>query len=129
MDNHPVVFYDGVCGLCDRSIQFIIRHDRKRVIRYAALQSDIAHKTLGEHITFDSFIFYENGKAYYRSTAALRVLKTLGGLWSMAYVLMIVPAFIRNVVYDFVARNRYGWFGKFDQCKVPTPGQRSLFID
>lgn len=129
MDNHPVVFYDGVCGLCDRSVQFTIRHDSKRVFRYAALQSDIAHQTLGEHITFDSFIYYENGKAFYRSTAALKVLKKLGGIWSLLYVFILVPAFIRNAVYDFIADNRYKWFGKFDSCKIPTPEQRALFLD
>lgn len=129
MDNHPVVFYDGVCGLCDRSVQFIIKHDRKRGIRYAALQSPIAQQTLGQHITFDSFVFYEKGKAYYRSTAALKVLKQLGGPWRLLYGFIIVPAFIRNAVYDFIARNRYQWFGKFDSCKIPTPEQRALFLD
>lgn len=129
MDNYPVVFYDGFCGLCDRSVQFTIRHDRKRVFRYAALQSDMAHQTLGDHIAFDSFVYYENGKAFYRSTAALKVLKKLGGLWSLLYVFILVPAFIRNAVYDFIASNRYKWFGKFDSCKIPTPEQKALFLD
>lgn len=129
MEKHPVVFYDGVCGLCDRSIQFIIQRDRQRVFRYAALQSDIARKTLGQSITFDSFILFENGVAYDRSTAALKVLKKLGGLWSLLYIFIIIPPIIRNAVYDFVARNRYEWFGKFESCKIPTPEQRSLFLD
>lgn len=129
MEKHPIVFYDGVCGLCDRSIQFIIQRDRKGIFRYAALQSDVALKTLGESISFDSFVLYENGVAYYRSTAALKVLKKLGGLWSLLYVLIIIPPVIRNAVYDFVARNRYKWFGKFDSCKIPTKEQRALFLD
>lgn len=129
MEKHPIVFYDGVCGLCDRSIQFIIQRDCQRVFRYAALQSDVALKTLGQSITFDSFVLYENGVAYYRSTAALKVLKKLGGFWSLLYILIIIPPFIRNAVYDFVARNRYKWFGKFDSCKIPTAEQRSLFLD
>jgi predicted DCC family thiol-disulfide oxidoreductase YuxK len=126
---HPIIFYDGVCGLCDRSIQFIMLHDKKKVFRFAALQSDFAAKTLGENLTFDSFIYYHNGKAFYRSSAALHMFKMLGGRWSLLYGFMIVPPFIRNGVYDFVARNRYKWFGKFDSCKIPTPEQRALFLD
>jgi predicted DCC family thiol-disulfide oxidoreductase YuxK len=129
MTEHPIIFYDGVCGLCDHSVQFIIKHDKKRVFRFATLQSDFAHKVLGESITFDSFVFYENGKAAYRSTAALKMFRKLGSAWSLLYAFMIVPPFIRNGVYDFVARNRYKWFGQFDSCKIPTPEQRALFLD
>lgn len=129
MDNHPIVFFDGVCGLCDRSVQFTISHDKKRVFRYATLQSEIARQMLGEQITFESFILYENGKVFYRSTAALKVAEKLGGFWRLLYVFMLVPAFIRNGVYDFIAKNRYKWFGKFDSCKIPTPEQRALFLD
>lgn len=127
--DHPVIFYDGVCGLCDRSVQFIIRHDRKQVFRFAALQSAYAAKTLGSNITFDSFIYYHHEKVAYRSSAALHVFKKLGGLWSLLFVLIIIPPFIRNAVYDMVARNRYKWFGRFDSCKVPTKEQRALFLD
>lgn len=77
----------------------------------------------------DSFVLYQNGKVYKRSTAALKVLMLLGGFWKLAGIFWIVPAFLRNAVYDFIARNRYQWFGKFDQCKIPTPEQRSLFLD
>jgi predicted DCC family thiol-disulfide oxidoreductase YuxK len=126
---HPIIFYDGECGLCDRSIQFVMRHDKKRRFRFAALQSDFAAKTLGKDLTFDSFVFYEHGKARYRSSAALHMFRTLGGAWSLLYGLMIIPPFIRNAVYDFVARNRYKWFGKYDSCKIPTPEQRALFLD
>lgn len=126
--DHPIIFYDGVCGLCDRSIQFILKHDHKRVFRYAALQSDFAKQTLGDQLAFDSFVYYDKGKVFYRSTAALKMFKALGGGWSLLYGFMVVPAFIRNAVYDFVARNRYKWFGKFDSCKIPTPEQRALFL-
>jgi predicted DCC family thiol-disulfide oxidoreductase YuxK len=129
MTEHPIIFYDGVCGLCDHSVQFIIKHDKRRVFRFATLQSDFAHKVLGENITFDSFVFYENGKAAYRSTAALKMFSKLGGAWSLLYAFMIVPPFIRNGVYDFIARNRYKWFGQFDSCKIPTPEQKALFLD
>lgn len=129
MVNHPIIFYDGVCGLCDQSVQFILKHDTKRVFRYATLQSDFAHVVLGETISFDSFIMYENGKASYRSSAALKVFSKLGGAWKLLYVFMLVPPFVRNGVYDFIAKRRYKWFGKFDSCKIPTPEQKALFLD
>jgi predicted DCC family thiol-disulfide oxidoreductase YuxK len=127
--DHPIIFYDGTCGLCDRSIQFVMKHDKKQAFRFAALQSEFATKTLGQNLTFDSFIFYYKGKVAYRSSAALHMFKTLGGLWSLLYAFIIVPPFIRNAVYDFVARNRYKWFGKYDSCKIPAPEHRALFLD
>ena len=87
------MFYDGVCGLCDRSVQVIIKHDRKRVFRYAALQSNAARQLLGEPIAFDSFILFENGNIYTRSTAALRVVRKMGGIWSLLYAFIIIPRF------------------------------------
>ena len=127
--NQPIVFYDGVCGLCDHSVQFIIKRDTRHKFRYATLQSDFAKQTLGSSISFDSFVLFENGKAFYRSTAALKMFQQLGGIWILLYAFIIVPPFIRNGVYDFVARNRYKWFGKLDSCKIPTPEQRELFLD
>jgi predicted DCC family thiol-disulfide oxidoreductase YuxK len=129
MTNHPIVFYDGVCGLCDRSVQFVIKRDKKRVFRYATLQSEFAHQVLGENITFDSFVLYDKGKVYFRSSAALKTFSQLTGLWPLTYVLMIIPPFIRNGVYDFIASHRYKWFGKFDSCKIPTAAQKELFLD
>lgn len=126
--NHPVLFYDGVCGLCDRSVQFVLRHDKRRQFRFATLQSDLAFQTLGAGHSYDSLILYEQGKITYRSTAALRILKILGGGWSILYALMIVPPFIRNGVYDMVARNRYKWFGKLDACRIPTSEEKAQFL-
>jgi predicted DCC family thiol-disulfide oxidoreductase YuxK len=128
-DNHPIIFYDGVCGLCNKSVQFLIKRDRMQKLRYAALQSHIASAYLGDNITFDSFILYENGKMYKQSTAALKALAHLGGWWKLSTILFIVPLILRDAVYDFVARKRYKWFGKYDSCKIPTPDQRKLFID
>jgi predicted DCC family thiol-disulfide oxidoreductase YuxK len=128
-ENNPIIFYDGVCGLCDRSVQFIIKQDKKKIFRFATLQSEFARKNLGDAITFDSFVFYENGNASYQSTAALMMFKKLGGLWSGLYIFIIVPAFIRNAIYNYVAKNRYKWFGKFDSCKIPSQEQRALFLD
>ena len=127
--NNPVIFYDGVCALCNNSVQFVIKRDRKKIFRYAALQSAYAQQELGNSIQFDSFVLWYNGKLYTRSTAALKVLWLLGGVWALGYVLMIIPAFIRNAVYDWVARNRYRWFGKYESCPIPTAEQRALFLD
>jgi predicted DCC family thiol-disulfide oxidoreductase YuxK len=127
--DHPIVFYDGVCGLCDKSVQFLIARDKHQKLRYAALQSDFAQNILGEHLKMDSFIFYKNSKAYTQSTGALKALKEIGGAWNMVYVFFIIPRFIRDAVYVWIARNRYKWFGKFDTCKVPSPQQRKLFLD
>ncbi|MCU0441256.1 MAG: DCC1-like thiol-disulfide oxidoreductase family protein [Bacteroidia bacterium] len=128
MNTHPILFYDGLCGLCDKSVQFILKHDRKKTFRFAPLQSDFAKETLGHAFAFDSVVLYHQNKTYFRSTAALRVLKLLGGFWMIPSILLLVPTFIRNAIYDFVARNRYKWFGKFDTCKIPTPEQRELFL-
>lgn len=128
MDAHPILFYDGLCGLCDKSVQFILRHDRKKIFRFAPIQSDFAKEILGPATAFDSVILYHQNKTYFRSTAAINVLKLLGGFWMIASILLLVPPFIRNAIYDFVARNRYRWFGKFDTCKIPMPEQRELFL-
>ena len=125
---HPYIFYDGFCGLCDRVVQFVIRHDKKKIFRFASLQSDFARKILGEKISFDSFIYFENGKIYDRSTGALRMFKKLGGFWSLIYFFIFVPTFVRDAGYNRIAKNRYQWFGKFDECKIPKPEQKELFI-
>jgi predicted DCC family thiol-disulfide oxidoreductase YuxK len=126
---NPVIFYDGVCALCNSSVQFVIKRDRKKRFRYAALQSDYAQKVLGKEVSFDSFVLWHEGKLYRKSTAAFKVLWLLGGFWTLGYVAIIVPSFIRNGVYDWVARNRYKWFGKYDSCPLPTAEQRALFLD
>lgn len=126
---HPIIFYDGQCALCDKSVQFIIRYDVNSVFRFAALQSNLAKELVGSEASFDSFILWDNNKVFQRSTAALKTLKKLGGLWQLAYVFMIVPSFIRDGIYNYIAKNRYQWFGKYDQCKIPTAEQRALFLD
>jgi len=128
MENNPIIFYDGLCGLCDRSVQFIIKYDQEKKFRFAALQSDFAKQILGDDANADTFILFEKGKIITRSTAALRVCKILSGKLSLLYIFILVPAFIRDAFYDLIARNRYKWFGHFDKCKIPTPEQKELFI-
>ena len=128
MENNPIIFYDGLCGICDRSVQFIIKYDQEKKFRFAALQSDFAKQILGDDANADTFILFEKGKIITRSTAALRVCKILSGKLSLLYIFILVPAFIRDAFYDLIARNRYKWFGHFDECKIPTPEQKKLFI-
>lgn len=124
--------FDGVCNLCNASVQFVIKRDRDNTFKFASLQSAYGQQLMQregfstENLT--SFILVENGKAYRRSTAALRVAKQLPGAWPLLYVFILVPPFIRNAVYDFIAANRYRWFGKQEACMVPTPELRSRFI-
>jgi predicted DCC family thiol-disulfide oxidoreductase YuxK len=126
--SQPIIFYDGLCGLCDKSVQFILKHDKHERFLFCALQSNYAQEVLGNNISFDSFILYDNGKVYTQSTGALLTLKKLGGFWQLLYALVVIPAFIRNTVYKYIAKNRYQWFGKYDVCKVPTPQQKKSFI-
>jgi predicted DCC family thiol-disulfide oxidoreductase YuxK len=124
-----IIFYDGVCGLCNKSVQFVLKHDQRDKFMFSALQSEFALKTLHKKSQFDSFILYDNGRFYEQSTAALRVLKILGGVWAIFYVLIIVPPFIRDRVYGFIAKNRYKWFGRYESCPMPDKSTKARFVD
>ena len=128
-----VILFDGVCNLCNTSVQFVIKRDRKARFKFAPLQGELGRRVLAENnlpsIEFHSFVLLENGRMYQKSTAALRVAKALPGLWPLLYyVFILVPPFIRNTVYTWVAGNRYKWFGKQEACMVPTPELKSRFI-
>jgi predicted DCC family thiol-disulfide oxidoreductase YuxK len=129
---HPVILFDGVCNLCNASVQFIIRHDKKQIFRFAALQSPFGQSALKKFNladkNIDSVILVENNSVQLKSDAALSIAKQLGGIYSLLYVFIVVPKFIRNSVYDFIARNRYRWFGKQESCMIPTPELKRLFI-
>ena len=129
---NPIIFFDGVCNLCTGSVQFIIKHDPAHHFRFASLQSEIGQQVLREFnlptAEFGSFILLEKAKLYTKSSAALRVTQKLNGAWPCLYAFMIIPSFIRNVVYNLVAKNRYKWFGKKEECWVPTPELDNLFL-
>ncbi len=133
METQPVILFDGVCNFCNGAVNFVIKRDRRSRIRFATMQSDAARELLAPyHWPVDdmkSFLFIENGKLYDRSTAALRVCRYLRGGWPLCYGLIIVPKFIRDGIYNWVARNRYKWFGQKDQCMVPTPDVRARFLN
>ena len=128
----PIIFFDGVCNLCNSSVQFVIKRDKEGKFRFASLQSGAGQEMLLQNQLsqndFNSFLLYEDGKLFTRSTAALRVLSQLKG-WKWAGVFQWVPPFIRNAVYNLVARNRYKWFGKKDECMIPTPELKNRFLD
>jgi predicted DCC family thiol-disulfide oxidoreductase YuxK len=113
-------------------VQFVIEHDKKSVFQFASLQSNFGQEVLRKHqlnaTDFDSMILLQNGKIYQRSDAALLIAKKLSGAWKLLYSFIIIPRFIRNGVYNFIARNRYKWFGKQDACMLPTPELKAKFL-
>jgi predicted DCC family thiol-disulfide oxidoreductase YuxK len=129
----PVILFDGVCNFCDATVNFIIRQDKKNVFLFAALQSEPGKKLLEEYKidwkANDSFVVIENGKAYQKSNAALKIYNKLPWYWKWTQVFWIVPRFIRDGVYNFIAKNRYKWFGKKDQCMIPAPGVKDKFLN
>ncbi len=129
----PVILFDGVCNLCNAAVIFFIERDKKNVFRFASLQSAFGQSVLQKfHLsanTFNSFILFKNGKVYTKSTAALLVAKELSGGWPLLYAFIIVPRFIRDAVYNLIARNRYKWFGKKKECWIPSPALQSKFIE
>jgi len=130
---HPLILFDGVCNLCHGSVQFIIKRDPKRVFRFASLQSELGQSFLKEanlpSIELQTLLLVENGKIYKRSSAALRIARRLKGLWKLCFGLIIIPLFLRNILYNWVARNRYRWFGKKETCWMPTPEIKELFLN
>lgn len=127
----PVILFDGVCNLCSGAVQFIIRRDTAARYRFASLQS-VAAKSLLKDFNISeelkTFILIENNQVYKRSTAALRVARHLTGAWPLLYGFIIIPAFMRDAVYDWIGRNRYRWFGKKEECMIPSPSIQSRFL-
>lgn len=131
--NKKIILFDGVCNLCNYAVQYVIKYDKKDVFRFVALQSELGIEIL-EYIginnkNIDSIILYEPGRAYYyKSTAALEIAKSLGGLFTFGTLFRIIPTEIRNYIYDYVAKNRYKWCGKQESCLLPTPTLNSKFL-
>jgi predicted DCC family thiol-disulfide oxidoreductase YuxK len=132
MDLHPVVLFDGVCNYCNAMVNFIIRRDKKKIFRFATLQSEAAQKLLRQfHLpqnNFDSFVLVENDKIFLRSDAALRLYNKLPWYWKWTQLFWIFPKFIRDGIYCIIAKNRYKWFGKKDQCMMPAPEVMERFL-
>ena len=128
-----IVLFDGVCNLCNASVRFIIKRDKKELFRFAALQSDISKALLeysGQSVDIpDSIVLIQKGKVYTESTAALRIARNLDGPWPLIYVLIIIPRFLRDFFYRIIAKYRYKVFGRRDQCMVPDTKISDRFID
>lgn len=133
MKEHSIILFDGVCNLCNGAVQFVIKHDKQKHFKFASLQSNAGQQLLKQYQlpshNFDSFVLIQNEKAFTKSTAALMVSKQLAGINKLLYGFIIVPSFIRNGVYNFIAKNRYKWFGKKDICMLPTPDLTSRFLN
>lgn len=127
-----IVFFDGVCNLCNASVNFIIDRDEKAVFKFTSLQSEVGQKILMEHnlkqSDFDSIVLLKEGRILKKSDAALEIARNLDGFWKYFYVFSIIPKFIRDYVYDLVAKNRYRIFGKSDTCRIPTAELRERFL-
>jgi len=128
-----ILLFDGVCNLCSSSVQFVLKRNRNENVRFASLQSTFAqHELLRSDLPKDylnSLVLLENGKTYVKSDAALRLTKHLSGLWKVGSVFLIIPRFIRDGVYDLVAKNRYRWFGKKDVCWIPEKRWQNRFLN
>ena len=137
MENLPrdkkIILFDGVCNLCDGMVQYVIKHDKKDIFRFAALQSEIGQQVLNytgiNAKNIDSIVLYEPGKAYfYKSSAAIEIAKELGGVFTIAGIFRIIPKALRNMIYDYVAKNRYKWYGQKQECMIPTPELKAKFL-
>ena len=133
MKNHPVLLFDGICNLCNGAVQFIIRRDPESFFRFASLQSDAGKQLLEQYPEaprdISTIVLLEKGRLYTKSDAALRAARYLSGAWPALYSFILLPRPIRNTIYDWIARNRYRWFGKKDQCMIPTPEMRGRFLE
>ncbi len=133
MNNNSIILFDGVCNLCNNAVQFVIKHDTLKKFMFTSLQSQTGQGLLQQYNLpqqgFNSFVLIQNEKVFFKSTAALNVAKQLNGPVKLLYGFIIVPAFIRNAVYNFIAKNRYKWFGKKDSCITPTPALQSRFLN
>ncbi|MFD2602818.1 thiol-disulfide oxidoreductase DCC family protein [Flavobacterium suzhouense] len=132
-ENKKIILFDGICNLCDNTVQFIIKHDKEDIFRFVALQSDLG-KEIINHIGLDisktdSIVLYEPGHAYYyKSQAAFEISKELSGIYQFLRVFSILPKWLTDKVYDYIARNRYKWYGKKDECMLPTPQLKAKFL-
>lgn len=132
MKQQPVILFDGVCNFCNGAVNFVIKRDKKALIQFAPLQSEKG-RMFSRQFGFSeedmkTFLFIEDGRVYTKSTAALRVCRYLGALWPLCYGFIIVPKFIRDGMYNWIAKNRYKWFGKKETCMMPAPEVRTRFI-
>lgn len=131
-NDQPIILFDGVCNFCNGVVNFLIKQDKEKKLRFAALQSEAGKKILVQYgfpVHYrQSFIFINKSKASRKSTAALKLFNQLPWYWKWMQIFWIVPKFLRDAVYEFVSKHRYEWFGKKNQCMVPTADTKSRFL-
>ena len=133
-ENKQLILFDGVCNLCNSSVNYIIKHDKKNRFMFTAIQSEAGQQVIShfgiDTIKTDSIILVdENMRVSFKSTAALLIAKHLRFPINVSVVFLIIPPFIRNWVYDIIARNRYKWYGKRESCRIPTPELKAKFLE
>ena len=128
----PLLLFDGVCNLCNATVQFVIEHNSKANIQFAALQSETGQEILKKNdlatADFDTIVLVENDQIYTKSTAALRLSRHFDGFYRFLYLFIIIPSPLRNVIYSFISKNRYHWLGKEEACWLPTPDLKKRFV-
>jgi predicted DCC family thiol-disulfide oxidoreductase YuxK len=132
--NKKVILFDGVCNLCNNAVTIIIKYDKKNTFLFAAIQSESGKKILDyldvDTSKTDSIILYEPEVSYeIKSTAALNILNDFGGIWKITKLAFLLPKAFRDIIYDYIAKNRYKWFGKKDNCMLPTAALKAKFLD
>jgi len=128
----PIIFFDGVCNLCNNSVNFIIRRDPEAIFRFSSLQSTVAKELLPPEIKENklrSILLLKNGVVFQKSNAALEIVRQLNGFWPIFYIFKVIPKFIRDALYNLVSNNRYRWFGKRNTCRVPTAEEKERFVE
>jgi predicted DCC family thiol-disulfide oxidoreductase YuxK len=134
LNGKQLILFDGVCNFCNSTVLKVIKHDKNNVFVFASLQSETGKKVL-EHFSIDTsktdsiVLVSSEEKFYIKSSAALKIGKHFSGLWKLFQIFWIIPTPLRNVVYNYIAKNRYKWFGKKDNCMIPTPELKAKFID
>jgi predicted DCC family thiol-disulfide oxidoreductase YuxK len=131
-DKFIIVLFDGVCNLCNNAVDFIISRDKKNKFKVGALQ-EIASKNILKDYQInegylDSLVYIHKNQVYYKSRAALEIARNLSGFWPLIYIFIVIPSFLRNPIYDWIARNRYKWFGQKETCRLPTEEEKSKFL-
>ena len=130
-DQNPVILFDGMCNFCSNSVQFIINRDPSSKFRFASLQSETGKNLIAkskiDNKNLDSIVLFENGTYYIKSTAVLKIASKLNALWPLFYFFIVIPAPLRDYFYDIVAKNRYKWFGKKEDCMVPNAEIKARF--
>jgi predicted DCC family thiol-disulfide oxidoreductase YuxK len=131
MEDHPILFFDGVCNLCNKVVDFFIQKDQNQVIRYSSLQGETAKQLLDPKLieNMNTVVFLEKGITYIKSEAVIRALIHLGPKYALSSIFLVFPSFVRDPFYNLVAATRYKFFGKRDSCRLPTHSEKKLFLD